>query len=107
MIDAGHGGKDPGASGSFSCEKNITLAIALKTGEYIEKNIKNVTVIYTRKNDTFVELKDRPKLQIRTMLICSFQFMPTGQTQRIFMGLKHLLWDLQKTSRTLKCNERE
>ena len=38
-------------------EKNITLAIALKTGEYIEKNMKNVTVIYTRKDDTFVELK--------------------------------------------------
>ena len=50
VIDAGHGGKDPGAIGSFSAEKNITLAIALKTGSYIEQNIKNVTVIYTRKN---------------------------------------------------------
>ena len=49
VIDAGHGGKDPGALGSISREKNITLAIALKTGEYIEQNIKNVTVIYTRK----------------------------------------------------------
>jgi N-acetylmuramoyl-L-alanine amidase len=60
VIDAGHGGKDPGAIGSFSCESNITLAIALKTGRYIEQNIKNVTVIYTRKTDTFIELKDRP-----------------------------------------------
>jgi N-acetylmuramoyl-L-alanine amidase len=60
VIDAGHGGKDPGALGSMSREKDITLAIALKTGEYIEKNIKNVTVIYTRKNDTFIELRDRP-----------------------------------------------
>jgi N-acetylmuramoyl-L-alanine amidase len=59
VIDAGHGGKDPGALGAFSYEKNITLAVALKTGEYIEQNIKNVTVIYTRKNDTFVELRDR------------------------------------------------
>jgi N-acetylmuramoyl-L-alanine amidase len=62
VIDAGHGGKDPGAIGSFSAEKNITLAIALKTGSYIEKNIKNVTVIYTRKSDTFIELKDRPEI---------------------------------------------
>ena len=60
VIDAGHGGKDPGALGSMSREKDITLAIALKTGEYIEQNIKNVTVIYTRKNDTFIELRDRP-----------------------------------------------
>ena len=62
VIDAGHGGKDPGALGSISSEKNITLAIALKTGEYIEQNIKNVTVIYTRKNDTFIELRDRANI---------------------------------------------
>jgi len=59
VIDAGHGGNDPGALGAYSYEKDITLPIALKTGEYIEHNIKNVTVIYTRKTDTFVELKDR------------------------------------------------
>ena len=40
VIDAGHGGKDPGALGSMSREKDINLAIALKTGEYIERNIK-------------------------------------------------------------------
>jgi N-acetylmuramoyl-L-alanine amidase len=62
VIDAGHGGKDPGAIGSFSKEKNITLAIALKTGEYIKRNIKNVTVIYTRKDDSTVDLQDRPKI---------------------------------------------
>ena len=62
VIDAGHGGKDPGALGSFSAEKNITLAIALKTGSYIEKNLQNVTVIYTRKTDTFIELKERPEI---------------------------------------------
>ena len=62
VIDAGHGGKDPGALGSFSAEKNITLAIALKTGSYLEKNLQNVTVIYTRKTDTFIELKDRPDI---------------------------------------------
>lgn len=62
VIDAGHGGKDPGALGSFSAEKNITLAIALKTGSYIEKNLKNVTVIYTRETDTFVEVRERANI---------------------------------------------
>jgi N-acetylmuramoyl-L-alanine amidase len=62
VIDAGHGGKDPGALGSISREKDIALAIALKTGEYIQKYIKNVTVIYTRKDDSFIELRDRPKI---------------------------------------------
>ena len=51
--------KIPELTGAFSYEKNITLAIALKTGEYIEKNLNNVTVLYTRKNDSFVELQDR------------------------------------------------
>ncbi len=59
VIDAGHGGKDPGAIGSFSREKNIVLTIALKTGEYIQKNVKNVKVLYTRDSDVFVELRDR------------------------------------------------
>jgi N-acetylmuramoyl-L-alanine amidase len=65
VIDAGHGGKDPGAIGSFSKEKNITLAIALKTGGYIEKNLKNVKVVYTRKEDTFVDLKERANIANR------------------------------------------
>ncbi len=62
VIDAGHGGRDPGAKGSFSYEKNITLAIALKTGEYIKKNLKNVTVVYTRNKDSTLNLSDRPKI---------------------------------------------
>jgi N-acetylmuramoyl-L-alanine amidase len=62
VIDAGHGGKDPGALGKNSREKDIALAIALKTGEYIRKNIPDVEVIYTRKTDVFVELHRRAKI---------------------------------------------
>ena len=49
VIDPGHGGKDPGAIGTISREKDINLAIALKTGEYIKQYIKDATVIFTRK----------------------------------------------------------
>jgi N-acetylmuramoyl-L-alanine amidase len=59
VIDPGHGGRDPGAVGFNSYEKNITLAIALKTGEYIEQNLKDVKVVYTRKTDVFVDLDVR------------------------------------------------
>jgi N-acetylmuramoyl-L-alanine amidase len=62
VIDAGHGGRDPGALGAISREKDINLSIALKTGEYIERNIRNVTVIYTRKDDSTVPLIDIPKI---------------------------------------------
>ncbi len=62
VIDAGHGGKDPGAVGSKAKEKDITLAIALKTGELIEKYLPDVKVIYTRSTDVFVELHKRAEI---------------------------------------------
>lgn len=62
VLDAGHGGRDPGALGKRSKEKDIALAIALKTGEYIEQNIPDVRVIYTRTDDSFVELHKRAEI---------------------------------------------
>ena len=63
VIDPGHGGKDPGSIGVTGVlEKNITLGVALKLGELIESNLKGVKVVYTRKNDSFVELYRRGKL---------------------------------------------
>ena len=62
VIDAGHGGKDPGAVGKKSSEKNITLSVAKKTGDYIKQNCPDVNVIYTRSNDTFVSLLRRAQI---------------------------------------------
>lgn len=62
VIDAGHGGKDPGAVGKNSKEKHIALSIALKTGAYIEEKFPDVKVIYTRKTDIFIPLHKRAKI---------------------------------------------
>jgi N-acetylmuramoyl-L-alanine amidase len=59
VIDAGHGGKDIGCSGKISHEADRALKLALELGSIIEKNMPDVTVVYTRKTDTFVELIDR------------------------------------------------
>ena len=59
VIDAGHGGHDPGCLGKKSKEKNIALGIALKLGKYIEDNFRDVKVIYTRKSDVFINLYER------------------------------------------------
>ena len=59
VIDAGHGGKDPGASGKYSREKDVVLAIALKTGNLLKKKYPNLEIIYTRKTDIFIPLKER------------------------------------------------
>jgi N-acetylmuramoyl-L-alanine amidase len=62
VIDPGHGGKDSGASGKKGKEKDIVLSIALKTGKYIEENIPNVRVIYTRETDVFIPLHERANI---------------------------------------------
>ena len=62
VIDAGHGGKDPGAVGKRGKEKDIALAIALKLGKYIEDNIPEVKVIYTRKTDVYPKLIERANI---------------------------------------------
>jgi N-acetylmuramoyl-L-alanine amidase len=59
VIDAGHGGKDNGTSGKIMKEKDLALKISLKVGEYIEKNIPGVKVIYTRKDDRYIPLDER------------------------------------------------
>lgn len=62
VIDAGHGGKDPGAIGRFSKEKNINLSVAKAFGQLIEKNFSDVKVIYTRKTDVFLTLGKRAEI---------------------------------------------
>lgn len=62
VIDAGHGGHDAGAVGSFSKEKDINLRTALAFGGYVERNCPDVNVIYTRKTDVFVPLHGRAEI---------------------------------------------
>lgn len=62
VIDAGHGGHDPGAIGKISKEKNINLNVALKVGNQIKKNCNDVKVIYTRSKDVFIPLARRAEI---------------------------------------------
>lgn len=67
VIDAGHGGKDPGAisrNGKYK-EKNITLSVALELGELIKSNFPDIKVIYTRSTDKYVELSERAAIANR------------------------------------------
>lgn len=59
VIDAGHGGRDPGCHGVYSYEKDITLAVSKKVGKLIQENLKEVKVSYTRDYDWYPELKER------------------------------------------------
>ncbi|NOY06695.1 MAG: N-acetylmuramoyl-L-alanine amidase, partial [Chlorobi bacterium] len=68
VIDPGHGGKDPGAIGvSGVKEKNVALGIALKLGKLIKKNMPGVRVVFTRKDDRFIELDKRGQIANKNM----------------------------------------
>lgn len=62
VIDAGHGGKDPGAVGKFSKEKDLNLKLALEVGKLINEQYPDVKVIYTRSTDVFIPLQERANI---------------------------------------------
>ncbi len=62
VIDAGHGGKDVGAVGDKAREKDINLGVALKLGRNIDKEFKDVKVVYTRDDDRFISLQERANI---------------------------------------------
>lgn len=94
MIDPGHGGKDPGTSGKKTKEKDVALKISLKLGAYIEKNLPDVKVIYTRKDDRYLALEERPEIANKAkaqLFICihanSLPGAPAYGTETYVMGL--------------------
>src|SRR5581483_447646 len=62
VIDPGHGGKDNGAHGDYSLEKNVALAIGKKLKARLNDSMPDVNVILTRTDDTFIELNRRAEI---------------------------------------------
>lgn len=107
VIDAGHGGKDPGALGSSSREKNINLAIALKTGEYIKKNLENVKVLYTRDNDVFPGLKERADFANRNKADLFISLHANWAASASIKGTETFIMGLSKDEQNLEVAMKE
>ena len=108
VIDPGHGGKDTGAAGAFSKEKDINLTVALAFGKYVERNCPEVKVIYTRKTDVFISLIERANIANRNkadlFISVHTNALPAG---RIARGFETYTLGMHRASDNLDVAKRE
>ncbi len=107
VIDAGHGGKDPGASGKKIKEKDVALLIALKLGALIEKNIPEVQVVYTRKTDVFVELDKRAEIANKCNADLFISIHLNSNPNKKMIGAETYVMGLHRADENLDVSERE
>lgn len=106
VIDAGHGGKDPGCNGAHSNEKTVCLNMALALGTLIRKNYPDIKVVYTRDKDVFVELDERAKIANRNkadLFIC----IHANSAGAAAYGAETYVLGLHRTESQQKIAERE
>lgn len=106
VIDAGHGGKDPGCHGVSAQEKHVCLSMALMLGDMIKKNYPEIKVVYTRDTDVFVELADRAKIANKNnadLFICIHANAASAQAY----GTETYVLGLHRTESQQQVAERE
>ncbi len=107
VIDPGHGGRDPGALGRRSMEKDIVLAISLKLGEYINQYLPDVNVIYTRNTDEFVELHRRAEIANRNNADLFISIHANANPNRSAKGTDTFVLGRSKTKENLELAMKE
>ena len=111
VIDAGHGGKDPGAISANKklYEKDVTLKVALMVGESIKKNHPEVKVLYTRKTDVFVGLNDRARMANKTNADLFISIHTNAAKSRTAKGAETYTLGIEeeRTERNLEIAKRE
>lgn len=107
VIDPGHGGREPGAVGRRSMEKDIALAIALKLGGYISENIPDVKVIYTRDSDVHVPLNKRAQIANENQADLFISIHLNSATNTAARGTETFVMGLHRSQANLEVARRE
>lgn len=107
VIDPGHGGKDPGAHGANSNEKDIVLSIGLKLGKYIEENIPEAIVVYTRKTDVFIPLYHRAEIANEANADIFISIHANGWSNPKSYGTETLVLGLHRSDENFEVAKRE
>lgn len=107
VIDAGHGGHDPGCNGGDTKEKDVTLSIALKLGKLIEDSLKDVKVVYTRNIDKFIELSERCNIANKNNADLFISIHCNANDKKEPNGTETYLMGLHKMEGNLEVSKRE
>jgi N-acetylmuramoyl-L-alanine amidase len=107
IIDAGHGGKDPGSPGKNAMEKEVVLAIALKLGQYIEHGFEGVNVIYTRKTDEFIELHKRAEIANSNKADLFISIHANGNENHLVTGTESLVLGAHRAGENFEVAKKE
>src|SRR5512133_4358695 len=107
VIDAGHGGKDPGSPGKLTFEKDVVLAIALKLGKLIETGLPGVKVIYTRKTDEFIPLHQRADIANVNKADLFISIHANGNPNSLVTGTETLVLGLHRAGENFEVAKRE
>lgn len=106
VLDPGHGGKDYGAIYHDFIEKNIALNVALKVGKLLEKDA-SVDVIYTRKTDVFIELRERPEIANKAKANVFVSIHCNGEKNKVAFGTETFVFDSTKSASNLEVAKKE
>lgn len=104
VLDAGHGGKDPGNLGTGrvkKTEKDVTLDVVLAVGQMIEKKYPEVKVVYTRNGDTFPTLKERVSIANRNKADLFISVHCNANANSAAFGSESFVMGLHKTEESL------
>lgn len=109
VIDAGHGGHDPGAVGRRGKEKNINLSVALKLGRLIKQNCPDTRVVYTREKDVFVPLHRRAEIanEVKANLFISIHTNSVASRNSKVSGTETYTLGLHRTQENLEVAQKE
>lgn len=107
VIDAGHGGHDPGCLGSSSQEKHVCLSVALKLGKLINAYFPDVKVIYTRDKDVFVKLYERAKIANKNKADLFISIHANSAQNKSAKGTETYVMGTKYTDRNLELTKRE
>ena len=107
VLDAGHGGKDPGAVGKFSQEKDLNLSLVLKMGELLKAQYPDLNIVYTRSTDVFIPLQTRADIANKNNADLFISIHTNASENKNSKGVETFILGTEKAEKNLDVAMRE